>query len=192
MWEDRKGCAPRTSPESARVLHVDIKDYFIFRVSHVAVMISASVSFMKRIGNGHHHLKNPVISYPQSLFRRNCAQIRRAWTPLYNNSSLAKLQWDQKQVIKRTSHFVYTISIHLMQQIVLLAVFSMTACMQPRPAEGAFFLCLHAYLDVSFPQHNHLNARVRQPAGFAVQHEPDVTECSIFNLLKKIGLIHVL
>eukprot|EP00913_Durusdinium_trenchii_P033944 g31774.t1 len=25
--------------------------------------------------------------------------------------------------------------------------------------EGAFFLCLHAYLDVSFPQHNHLNAK---------------------------------
>eukprot|EP00435_Cladocopium_sp_Y103_P051019 s336_g15.t1 len=26
-------------------------------------------------------------------------------------------------------------------------------------AEGAFFLCLHAYLDVSFPLQNHLNAR---------------------------------
>ncbi|OLQ10831.1 hypothetical protein AK812_SmicGene5354 [Symbiodinium microadriaticum] len=28
-----------------------------------------------------------------------------------------------------------------------------------RPAEGAFFLCMHAYLDVSFPQQSHLNGR---------------------------------
>lgn len=32
-----------------------------------------------------------------------------------------------------------------------------------RSAEGAFFLCLHVYLDVSFPQQNHLNARARKP-----------------------------
>ena len=31
-----------------------------------------------------------------------------------------------------------------------------------RSAEGACFLCLHAYLDVSFPQQTHLNARARK------------------------------
>eukprot|EP00439_Symbiodinium_sp_Y106_P035013 s3338_g4.t1 len=28
-----------------------------------------------------------------------------------------------------------------------------------KPAEGALFLCMHAYLDVSFPQQSHLNGR---------------------------------